>query len=250
MRTPFLKHLILAALLANGGAAAVFAEQAKPPQPSNEVRVVSTPPKDGWDKAAVIFAGGGLAMTLALVVIGTTGVIVANRTLTKVGEQTKAAQDTATQALRQTTHAINSDRPWMSVQPDLKNAILGNLIVTATNRGKSPAKVTMYMAELVIVPIGETESGPQYSGDGRFDEPQWRLPDDKFLVQEFDGGLHMRSKLAEADDDFLLIQGFVRYEDTISDAVHETRFCWQVHREGKTGFAVRMFSAKGYNVMT
>lgn len=160
-----------------------------------------------------------------------------------------AAKVSADAALRHIRQAVTSERPWMDVQITENDFIHGNLKFIAKNRGNSPAKITMYMAERINIPVSEADDGPKYSGDGRFDEPQWKLTGDEFTVREFPFGSSEQYE-AQQVGRFVLFQGFVRYEDTLTDDIHETRFCYQafVPEHGFPG--IRMFKAKGYNTMT
>jgi hypothetical protein len=107
----------------------------------------------------------------------------------------------------------------------------------------------MYMAEKVEVSRDHISNGPKYYSDGRFDEAQWRLPGDKFSIQEFPLGPEFADEVQRARN-FILLQGFIRYEDTLSEDLHETHFCYRVLKEQNTGIRVEAFRAKGYNTMT
>jgi hypothetical protein len=159
---------------------------------------------------------------------------------------TKASADAA---LKQIKNAVTSERPWIDVRISETDLEYGKLKFVAKNRGNSPAKITMYMAERINIPEAETSDRPKYSVDGRFDEAQWRLPGDEFSVREFPFGSSEQYE-AQKVGRFVLFQGFVRYEDTLTDDIHETRFCYQafVPEHGFPG--IRMFKAKGYNTMT
>ena len=104
------------------------------------------------------------------------------------------------------------------------------------------------MAERINIPVSEANDGPKYSADGRFDEAQWRLPGDEFTIKEFAFvGVQYE---AQAAGRLVLFQGFVRYEDTLTDEIRETRFAYQVFVPDHGFPGIRMFKAKGYNTMT
>jgi CHASE3 domain sensor protein len=254
-------------------------------QPKN-IRIVGLPPKDVYDLwtfgATLALAGVGLIgivvgiCTLFYLRNQSTEArhqrVIMRRTLSTIRRQTRAIEEqakdasvtakasfvsamaadkSAKAALRQIRHAIRSDRPWMAVKYDEDGLRSAALRFIATNRGNSPAKVTMYMVEKIRVNPKNLNEGLKYGGDGRFDEPQWRLTGDDFKIGEtFDYGNLLDSEVRLANGDLVLFQGFVRYEDTISDDVHETRFCYEAFSDPAMGMRLRMFTARGYNVMT
>jgi len=71
-----------------------------------EVRIISTPAKDRWDKASVL-------VNVALGLIGLGGIAVALVTLRKVERQTKAAELAAVATQRTVQAMIDSERPWI-----------------------------------------------------------------------------------------------------------------------------------------
>ena len=160
-----------------------------------------------------------------------------------------AAQTGADAAIRQIRHAVASERPWVDVQMPAKDLVYGQLKFVAKNRGISPARVTMHTVEKVIVSTAEAGSGPRYGTVSGFDEAQWRLAGDEFIVGEFQLPAALSSDLRHTGVS-VLYQGFVRYNDTVTEDVHETRFCYEAFAEDDGPVRFRMFPAPGYNTMT
>ena len=163
-----------------------------------------------------------------------------------------AAQTSADAALKQISHAVVSERPWMEVQLAEKELNFSHLKFVAQNRGNSPAKVTMYAVEKVVVSAEDAVHGPHYGNNGRFDEvewSQWRLSGDHFIVGEFQLPPTLSSEVRQPGV-CVLYQGLVRYNDTLTEDVHETRFCYEAFAPEDGAVRFRMFPAKGYNAMS
>jgi hypothetical protein len=111
------------------------------------VRIVSTPQKDGYDIAA-------FWANITLAALGVGGIVVAVCTLCILRRQTKASWIAAKAALKQSNHMIASERAWMAVQigqPSFNEVMSPHLmpdsahlsvVVLVTNEGKTPATVT------------------------------------------------------------------------------------------------------------
>lgn len=163
-----------------------------------------------------------------------------------------AAQTSADAALKQISHAVVSERPWVEVQLAEKELNFSHLKFVAQNRGSSPAKVTMYAVEKVVVSAEDAVGGPKYGNNGRFDEvewSQWRLSGDHFIVGEFQLPPTLPSEVRQPGV-CVLYQGLIRYNDTLTEDVHETRFCYEAFAPDDGAVRFRMFPAKGYNAMT
>ena len=175
------------------------------------------------------------------------------RTLRDQGEILKGsvatAQTSADVAVLQIRHAVASERPWIDVQLPQKDLNYSNLKFVARNRGSSPARVMMYTVEKVFVSTDETHAGPTYGKSGRFDEAHWRLAGDDFVVGEFQLPSDLAAQVQQPSVS-VLYQGFIRYGDTLTEDVHETRFCYEAYAQGDGPVRFRMFNAKGYNTMT
>jgi len=70
--------------------------------------------------------------------------------------------------------------------------------------------------------------------DGYFDEPQWLMPSEEMEIRNFGFTSVFVNQLGLADPtvregkQFLLFWGFTRYLDTMTEDIHETRFCYRV----------------------
>jgi hypothetical protein len=159
-----------------------------------------------------------------------------------------AAQTTADAAVKQISHAVASERPWMDVQMAQKELAYSHLKFVAKNRGCSPAKITMYTVEKVLVSTEEAHDGPKFGSNGRVDEVQWRLAGDDFVVGEFQLPPDLSTEVRQPGVS-VLYQGFVRYNDTVTEDQHETRFCYEAFAQDDGPVRFRMFPASGYNVM-
>lgn len=159
-----------------------------------------------------------------------------------------AAQASADVAVRQIRHAVASERPWIDVQMPQKELNYNTLRFVAKNRGSSPARVMMYTVEKVVISTEDTRGGPSYGKNGRFDEAQWRLSGDDFIVGEFQVPPDLSAQVQKGVS--VLYQGFVRYHDTLTEDVHETRFCYQAFVQEEGGVRFKMFDAQGFNTMT
>jgi hypothetical protein len=160
-----------------------------------------------------------------------------------------AAQTGADIAIRQIRHAVASERPWVDVQMPAKDLIYNQLKFVAKNRGISPARVTMHTVEKVVVSTADAGCGPRYGTMGGFEEAHWRLAGDEFIVGEFQLTGALSSDVRQPGVS-VLYQGFVRYNDTATEDVHETRFCYEAFAEDDGPVRFRMFPAAGYNTMT
>jgi len=160
-----------------------------------------------------------------------------------------AAQTTAETAIQQIRHAVASERPWMEVQMAQKELTFNHLKFVAKNRGSSPAKVVMFTVERVLLSTEEAHDGPKYGSTGRVDEVQWRLAGDDFVVGEFQLPPDLSSAVRQPGVS-VLYQGFVRYNDTVAEDLHETRFCYEAFSPDDGPVRFRMFAGDGYNAMT
>ncbi len=160
-----------------------------------------------------------------------------------------AAQTSADAAVRQISHAVQAERPWMDVQMSQKDLNSSHLKFVAKNRGSSPAKVTMYTVEKVVVSTEDVAKGPRYGKNGGFAEAQWRLAGDEFVVGEFQLPPNLLKEVKQPGVS-VLYQGFIRYNDTLTEDLHETRFCFEAFLQDDGPVRFRMSSAKGYNTMS
>jgi hypothetical protein len=101
-----------------------------------DVRVISAPYKDGWDKAA-IWINGGLA------IIGVAGVIIGICTLRKVERQISVAE-------ADTRAMIRAERAWIVVSAEMRG---DQFTFIAKNVGKTPARIkSVWVSPLLVTP--------------------------------------------------------------------------------------------------
>jgi hypothetical protein len=114
-----------------------------------DVRIVTAPEKDRYDKAA-------FWATIALVVVGFAGIFVGVRTLKILKRQTKAPEDAAQAALLNAQALIKAERAWIMVDLEWPNSDKPTQIVNSSgesitsvpillrcfNEGKTPCWIT------------------------------------------------------------------------------------------------------------
>ncbi len=106
-----------------------------------DVRVISSPAKDRYDKAA-------FWINVVLAVIGICGIVAAVLTIRKLERQTKATEDSAKAALLNAQALITSERPWLLISIESYGVSLEDetplspvYIVKARNQGRTPAEL-------------------------------------------------------------------------------------------------------------
>jgi hypothetical protein len=189
---------------------------------------------------------------LVLVVLGYTGVILALRMLKNIQRQTEfgvaaaqAALQCANAALESSQAIVDSGRPWIviSVEPFL--TVENGFKVIATNRGRTPARITA-KADCAKIAPDETKlpSTPDYK-TGKSStpfEPIILLPGESAGIRPFRRA-DVRA-LCASDEEFkriekwedkIFLYGRVTYRDLISpldQPDHETAWCcWYVYSE-------------------
>jgi len=189
---------------------------------------------------------------LVLVVLGYTGVMLALRVLKNIQRQTEfgvaaaqAALQCANAALESSQAIVDSGRPWIviSVEPFL--TVENGFKVMATNRGRTPARITA-KADCAKIAPDDTKlpSTPDYTigkSSTPF-EPIILLPGESAGIRPF-RRLDVKA-LCASDEEFkriekwedkLFLYGRVTYRDLISppdQPDHETAWCcWYVYSE-------------------
>lgn len=219
-----------------------------------------------------------LAISAALMIVGAIGVGAAIKTLKAVEkqavemveqaklmkEQTNVAKDAADAALLNAQSVINSERPWLLIRPSL--ALHGNpgtaltVAFKATNVGRSPAEIIYAALEWQHLLFGE-----ELHRNGRFlseDMPvstqwvhtRWIEPNESFIPDGLEGRCHIDSgdtpelwKYLVDGARILIVAGYIRYRDAISNGVHESRYCYSVSPKFRT---IVMTGPPGYNKLT
>ncbi len=186
---------------------------------------------------------------LVLVILGYVGVLLALKTLKHIQKQTdfgvtaaQAALQCANAALESSQAIVDSGRPWIVVTVEPFMTVENGFKVMATNRGRTPARITA-TADRVRIAADETKlpATPDY-GTGKSSvqfEPIILLPGESAGIRPVRrADLHA---LCSSEDEYrrierweqkLFIYGRVTYRDMISPAdqpSHETDWCcWYV----------------------
>jgi hypothetical protein len=229
--------------------------------------VVNTPPPAPvvWSMHEKI----AWAAYVVLAFLGYAGIMLAISTLKKIERQTAAAetaaiaaQNAAQAALMNAQAVIDADRPWLVVSVEPSPTVENGFMVTATNRGRSPARIVA-TAEQLRIAVDETRlpAMPEY-GNSEPVPPMVPI----ILLQGESTGLKSFSRsdareLCESDEQFARIEsweekiflyGRVLYNDLVAPPdrqAHQTDWCsWYIHGRQRSGLV--MGGPKGYNVHT
>ena len=163
-----------------------------------------------------------------------------------------AAAESAQSALLNSQAILNAERPWLlvSVEPSLQ--IENSFVVTATNRGRSPAKI-VGMAEQIKFAIDEVNlpDTPEFEDEQGKTPPApiIMLPGESVIIKPFCRD-DLRS-ICESEEQFrkieeweekVFIYGRLTYRDLIAPQekqIHETAWCcWYIHGKQKSGLVI------------
>ena len=173
-----------------------------------------------------------------------------------------AALETAQAALLQAQTIVNAERPWVLVTAEPAPGVESSFEITATNRGRSPARVTAAL-DRVLFAIDEAhlpevpELKPVETGK-RF-VPTILLPGESATLKIFsrdDARGYCDSdemfKSIESWDQKIFLVGKVTYSNLIAAAgseEHQTNWCcWYIH--GKQRSALVPAGGAAYNAHT
>jgi len=179
-----------------------------------------------------------------LILVGIAGICVALKTLEAVKrqademldqaalmkEQTAVAEKAANAALLNAQAVINAERPWLLIVPKRsgEDKSIG-VTFKAVNRGRSPAEVINSGFRWVTPRYCEELPDEPYFGEGAAPNAQWvhtkwLAPDDSYTADSYN-----QSWISEGSQELLeelnngtrqvILMGFVRYRDTISNEV-------------------------------
>lgn len=131
---------------------------------------------------------------------------------------------------------IDSERAWVLVEHDANGQNTSNSIIfTAVNYGHSPAEILWFIGKSSeLKPDKELPRIPNYSEpDLSFVHRHWVPQGKPMLEKVYVADLAYTQNLKVLEDiqlrrQKLWIYGIVRYKDTVSDSVHETRFCYSL----------------------
>lgn len=214
-----------------------------------------------------------LAVSFVLMVVGMVGIFVALRTLRAVKrqademldqaalmkEQTAVAEKAAKAARLNAQAVINAERPWLLIEP--KRSREGKSIgisFKAINRGRSTAEVINSGFKMVTPRFDEVLPDELYFGVGAAPNAQWvhtkwLAPGDDYTADSYnvsyivEGNPGLWTELNNGSRQ-LILMGFVRYRDTISNEIHESKYCYGVASNAPSG--VYMTGPLGYNTLT
>jgi hypothetical protein len=206
---------------------------------------------------------------IALAFIGYAGVLIALTMMRKIERQTvaveaaaEAARTSAQAALMNAQAVIDAERPWIMVTVEPSLHVDNGFMVTAINRGRSPAQI-ISTTEQVKIAADETKLPKRSEYDSREPTPP-KVP--VILLPGESTGLKPFSRAdakgyCESDEQFARIEsweeriylfGRVVYRDLI--APQETQFhqtdwcCWYIHGRQKSGLVIA--GPAEYNVHT
>jgi hypothetical protein len=199
------------------------------------------------------------AAFIVLAVLGYVGIMLALSTLRKIERQTAAAEaaamaahNSAQAALLNAQAIIDSERPWILITVEPSMQVDNGFVVTATNRGRSPAQIVS-TSEQVMIAADETDLPRKSEQDNREPiapkMPVILLPDESTGLKPFSRA--DARGYCESDEQFARIEGWeekiflfgrVVYRDLI--APPETQFhqtdwcCWYIHGRQKSGLVI------------
>jgi hypothetical protein len=233
-----------------------------------DVRVVSTPAKDGYDKAAfwiscvlafVGLCGIGIGIcTLRSINVQAKEMQRQNKTLVRqsaiLERQTKAAEDSAKTALLNAQAVINAERPWIIVSVEPVSWPRGGFNIFAKNEGRTPAMITT--ARMGCIAVKELGDLPEEApfGAGSMMQDRIVLPGDKPMINWFDS-VTLRKILGKdipelVTKEHVFIFGKVLYRNLLDpspNSGHETRWiCLYQHPFGEESDSV--FRMEGLGV--
>lgn len=209
------------------------------------------------------------ASNLGLVACGYVGIMLALSTLKKIERQTHstemlatAAADRSQAALLNVQAILNSERPWVliSVELGLKNA--DSFTVTATNRGRLPAKLVA-VAEHTAIATDEEHLPvfPEYPSEkaGLPFSPTILLPGESTpMVSIFREDMvkicasEEQRQRVENWEEKIYLYGKILYQDLMTrpdEQTYETCWCcWYIHGRSKSGLV--MAGPASYNSHT
>lgn len=223
--------------------------------------------------------GLGVLCNAALVAVGVWGIRTAVRTLkavekqademvkqaTLMKEQTTVAQEAANAALLNARAVINAERPWLLIEPSLDlqgmpgvPARSFTVSFKAKNVGRSPAEIIYAALRWRPLPFGDELHEERFFSEeipieNQWAHSQWKEPNESFTPEGLDGRCRISHDTGElwrqliTGEKVLIVMGFIRYRDAISNCVHESRYAYSVSPKFDT---MVMTGPPGYNTLT
>lgn len=199
------------------------------------------------------------AAYLVLAILGYAGIMLAYSVLKKIERNTaaaetaaKAAFDAAEAALIHVRSLVDAERPWLMISVEPTLGVENSFNVTATNRGRSPARITSKIDEIVyaadeahlppVPALKPAEAGAPFV-------PMILLPGEYAAIKTIKRdevrelcGSEEKFKKVEAWDERIFLCGRVLYDDLIAPSgkeTHETAWCcWYIHGRQKSGLVI------------
>ncbi|MDE3162550.1 MAG: hypothetical protein KGL64_04765 [Acidobacteriota bacterium] len=135
------------------------------------------------------------AASIVLAVLGYVGILLALRTLGAIRRSNEASLETARAALTasesmlsQTKALLEFERPWILVHVEASLTAENSFMVTASNRGRRPARITQLIDQVNMVPAdAELPPNPEFDATETPDqeEPTILLPGESTVIARF-----------------------------------------------------------------
>jgi len=203
---------------------------------------------------------------LLLAILGYAGILLALSILKDIQRQTRYAETAATAAAESAQAAllhaqaiVQSERPWILIMAEPSANVENGFVVTATNRGRTPAQIVALADEISIAADeAHLPSSPRYAhGEPSAPlVPIYLLPGESKGIKNFCRD-DVRALCASEEkfqrvenwEEKIFLYGKVIYQDLIAPAgeqTHETAWCcWYIHGRQKSGLV--MAGPAGYN---
>jgi len=196
---------------------------------------------------------------LVLVVLGYVGIMLAISTLRKIKDQlgtlesvATAAADTAQAALRNVEAMLHAERPWILITVEPSPTALNSFTVLATNRGRSPAKLTSVVEQIKIASDEALlPRNPEYENEkpGASRIPVILLPGEFLRIKNFSRedvkavcSSEEILQRVENWEEKIFIHGKILYQDLIapsgSDSYETAWCCWYIHGRQRSGLVI------------
>lgn len=196
---------------------------------------------------------------ILLAVLGYAGIMMALSLLKKIERQTafgevaaEAAANTAHAALLNAQSVLHSERPWLLITVEPSRSMENSFTIMATNRGRTPARITATLDETIIALDEKYLPGvPEYEREESATPtvPIILVPGESTAIRSFCRDdvkalcdSEERFKRIETWGEKLFLYGKVVYLDLISpsdEQIHQTNWCcWYIHGRQNSGLVI------------
>jgi len=175
----------------------------------------------------------------------------------------QAAKEAAISAKEQAKYSIASERPWMLIEMELvHNGGYPVIACRTVNHGKTPAEIVDTFAKFSMTSLEENlpdEPEHEYKKDRGLpcETPHhpWIAPSKsldifKYDTSELDAVVPGQWKAILDGKVHLYFLGYIRYRDTLSTDLHESRFCYRYGYSPDVVLGLHMSGPAGYNEPT